>query len=1337
MSVQNYWSKYSKSERSRFFIRKLSKNQVTDDIFKIPIENQPIFVIDNTFSDGKRHFVVESKNQNINHLSKRFFVNYDVALLEIDLKSNIKTTTLLVDFFDINNIKIKDLKIIKNIFLGSVEKIREEITAPENTFEIKIKIFINATNKVKIAYSGFCISNYTDEILHKSSKDKSKLVTMTVFNNFKNDTRVLREARAIKELGFRVRILALSGKGLPQMEIIEGIEVIRHHLDPWHLKLIRISRNLPLSKFFEKILRMAIMPWHRYLMFLEFDKIIFSKYKNEFSDVYHAHDLNTLRVAERLSSIQKSKLIYDSHELYLDRNRHKKANLFKKAIIKSFERKRIRKSDCVITVNESIANLLCERYNIKDVKIITNTPPIQLIEKYSQKYDLRKLLSIGNDKKILIYVGSIQRNRGIENLLLSLKYLDNIHLVLMGYGNKELMDELVEITKENNLEDRFSTYGPVPSELVPRYTASADIGAAPILNSCLSYYLCSPNKVFEYIHAGIPVIASNFPELSKVVLGNKIGEVFDPYDPKNIAKSINNLLDNDALRAKMIKNVQNASRIYNWNNESRKLQEIYMNLFDNEEIVNEKLTNSTIINAMETEFFNPWMEEEITKIEIENLMPGEKSWGVPKNKESEGDFSCRLNSNLFNEGEYLKIFIDSSQDLDITCKVYRIGHYQGCYARKVFQKNNIIIYKNEKWTSGIAFDKFTKKDSEVLSLKLDDTYNPGTYVMKIISDGKMMILPFWIHHVGKILTVVPTIGNKIHDYPRNSDFIKSLYSEETNYEVLLAEKIDLMGPFINSRGGNFSKWVVPFCSWSEKNNLDIAWITDEYLDNNPGLAQKYDKIVLIGNSRFWTEGLHKIFGEHISNGGIIINLGSGMGEQLVKFDKENNIVIDISNSNYSKINPIRSEWSKHESPIRFGGISQISLPLRLENNLEVNMLKMIGSWDEISENISEVNKKDIFSFIGERGDGEKIKITSSELYMQSGGMIFHSSIDNWSSVLIDTEGSDYVKEIEEMRNHIHKLLKNSIQIKKDPIKIRKMAMESLIMAKWDGVKISKNNLIKIRENRCSKIKKLCFLSAIWKRPGLTKAFLEYLNLLREEMEDLEIECVIVGSEGENTRKLVERYNFHYVESENLPLSKKWDSGLNFTKDIDADAVIILGSDDFLSKRTIRKLCESIEEGRLMVGLMDMHIFNAIKSKLYHWKGYRGSKPNRQWETIGMARCLSKKLLEKVNYSFWSEEEINNGLDGLMTRKMADLGLIPIPYGEEVWMNIDNEAYAFGHVGIHTTDFSGFAVDIKTNENITSLERYSMTKDDLEYKNMIKEELGEKIFNTIMRNIDEE
>jgi glycosyltransferase involved in cell wall biosynthesis len=149
---------------------------------------------------------------------------------------------------------------------------------------------------------------------------------------------------------------------------------------------------------------------------------------------------------------------------------------------------------------------------------------------------------------------------------------------MMGYGPSKYIDEFQEFALSNGVHLRVSFFGPVPVEEVTLYASTADLGIAPIENVCLSYYYSSPNKVFEYMSAGLPVVGSSFPELRKIIESYHLGRTFDPDDPEDIAKAINDVLSDSGRYEQMKRNAIEAAKIFNWENESKKLLAFYRSL---------------------------------------------------------------------------------------------------------------------------------------------------------------------------------------------------------------------------------------------------------------------------------------------------------------------------------------------------------------------------------------------------------------------------------------------------------------------------------------------------------------------------------------------------------------------------------------------------------------------------------------------------------------------------------------------------------------------------------------------------------------------------------------
>ena len=1327
MEVSNFWNKISHEESCRIFISKgendsfpeLEDEIRNNGIFAIPESEQPVLVIDNTHQKNtKRHATIESPKIIIEDLN-RPIIEFEVSVLEQE-QGGIPASTIIFKFFSSSGELISDEKFTENIGLGGVKRISRPISAPKNAKSVSVTIFVNSSNKISIAYSGF----YFGEVkTRKDELDERKTVTMFVFNNFSNDTRVLREAKSLNELGLRVRVIAVLSSGQKTNEVIDGIEVTRLQLSPFHLRLLkRWSSKSILDKFRRRFVEFLFMPFHRYLMFNEFDKMAFSYLENSSSEVFHSHDLNTLRAAVRLSKHHGSKLVYDSHELYLDRNRKKKAGLLKRYAIKRFEGRLIKNCDEVITVNQSIAEILENRYGIGDVNVVMNTPPMQFFSSLEDKFDLRRILQVRDDHKIAIYVGSIQYNRGIENLMKSLQYMENVHLVLMGYGDEKLLDELDQIAEDLDVKERYSKFGPVHSELVPQYTSSADIGVAPILNSCLSYYLCSPNKVFEYMHAGIPVVCSDFPELRKVVIGEGIGELFDPNNPKDIAESISRIIDDDRESNRYKINSINGSRKYNWGIQSRSLQSIYSRLIldhDFRYVVEERGEKSRI-EAYVTR--NGTLG--LSMLGVENSLPGSSDWGSPNGKESSEIIRAKLNSQLYQQGDEISIGVRIARDMELTCNIFRIGYYGGQGGRRIAH-----VGKKEVGGASLSGSSENYEDegvdwSEEFSIQVDGRFHPGAYVVKIGTVENSIILPFWIQGSGDVLAVVPSISNRIHSFSSKSMEKKAIYTHgvQDDKRAPIRGSVNYSHP--NGRGGKISKWVFPFCRWAERNDIQVSWITDLELHKTPSIIDDYSSIILLGDSRFWTEKMHGMFGEHISSGRNIINIGCGMGEQIISIENDGSFEL-IANLQEGSSGALCERWSITGSPTKFGGRTEDAIELEVGYAKDLEKFELIGSWDSRKEGTGTYNVKNISKFFGELSDSNRLEISSDEIRSHSGSTIFLASMENWSDFLDDsiTQDSDFIRSL---RDYLCKLITNSSQNEKNTLKAKREAIEYLAKENWGAKTISLRDELEEREK--NKIERVCILSSIWQRDELTRAFLKHLNFLKEEISDFKVDCVIVGSEGERSRKMVEDFGHHYVEEKNKPLSRKWNTGLKNTKIMNPDVVIVLGSDDFTTPRTIQALCESISEGRLMSGLMDMHILDLLESKMYHWNGYVMNNPHRRWETIGMARCMSKKLLEKIEYSLWDDEDIDRGLDGQMTRKLSRIGMIPIPFGEEVWLELDGAIHAFGHVGMYSTEIGGFAVDVKSGQNITPLERYKISEFQIieNYEEVLIDNLGEAV-----------
>lgn len=379
-------------------------------------------------------------------------------------------------------------------------------------------------------------------------------IVMLVLNPFTHDARVHKEAKTLVAAGHKVTVIALWKNGLPFTEVRAG----------YHIQRLRLRSQLWQGKI--------LVPLIKYLEFAH--RVMGITHQSPIA-VFHANDANTLPAAWLAARRNKAALVYDAHELETGRNF---SNSTLSGIYRRFwalpEQLLIRKADAVITVCNGIADELATHYGITRPTVVVNCPERSPV---SPSNRLREELSIPQHLRILLYVGTIAKGRGLEVLLTATQQIPEVATVLLGDG--PLLEELQQQERSGALQ-RVYLPGKVSLEELPSYVASADIGITTIQATCRSYYYALPNKLFEYINAGIPVIGSNLPEIASVIRSYDVGEVVDPDNLDDFTHSIQHFIEDTAWYEKARANTQHAAEVYNWERESEKLLSLYRRLKD-------------------------------------------------------------------------------------------------------------------------------------------------------------------------------------------------------------------------------------------------------------------------------------------------------------------------------------------------------------------------------------------------------------------------------------------------------------------------------------------------------------------------------------------------------------------------------------------------------------------------------------------------------------------------------------------------------------------------------------------------------------------------------------
>jgi glycosyltransferase involved in cell wall biosynthesis len=283
------------------------------------------------------------------------------------------------------------------------------------------------------------------------------------------------------------------------------------------------------------------------------------------TDLLLANDLDTLPANYFVSCIKGIPLIYDSHE-YFTGVPELQDRKFVKWIWKFIEI--FPKLKYIFTVSRSIADLYKEEYN-KEIKVIRNFAPRWKPGKETSISEL----GIPEGRRIIILQGSgINIDRGAEEAVEAMQYIDNAILLLIGTG--DVIERLKQKVNLMNLGERVKFIDKMPYTQLLQYTSLGDVGLTLDKDTNLNYRYSLPNKLFDYIQAGIPVLASKLVEVEKIIRSYKIGELIDSYEPKHVAERINFMLSSEDKRRVWKRNLEKAAGELCWENEEKKLIEI-------------------------------------------------------------------------------------------------------------------------------------------------------------------------------------------------------------------------------------------------------------------------------------------------------------------------------------------------------------------------------------------------------------------------------------------------------------------------------------------------------------------------------------------------------------------------------------------------------------------------------------------------------------------------------------------------------------------------------------------------------------------------------------------
>lgn len=375
---------------------------------------------------------------------------------------------------------------------------------------------------------------------YKSGTTIKKRLVLCVTNDLVTDNRVHKVATTLCNMGFDV---TLVGRILENSLPIKNRNYTIRRLALWFNKGPLFYANYNLRLFF-------------YLLIKNFDVVV-------------ANDLDTLLACFVASEISKKELVYDSHEYFTE-----VPELINRPWIQKrwedIERGIVPKLKKCYTVCQSIANVYNTKYG-SNFKVVRNLPhknnPIEKDANFTPPFPC--------DQTVILYQGAVNVGRGIEEAIKAMHFINNARLVIIGSG--DLFDYCQNLSLSEGLSDRVVFTGRIPFDELKNLTQYATIGLSIEKDIGLNYRYALPNKLFDYIHSGVPVLASSLPEIKRIVVDYKVGFNIENTTPELIAKGIQLMLNSPDLMEEWKRNCVIASEELCWENEENILKGIYKN----------------------------------------------------------------------------------------------------------------------------------------------------------------------------------------------------------------------------------------------------------------------------------------------------------------------------------------------------------------------------------------------------------------------------------------------------------------------------------------------------------------------------------------------------------------------------------------------------------------------------------------------------------------------------------------------------------------------------------------------------------------------------------------
>jgi len=392
---------------------------------------------------------------------------------------------------------------------------------------------------------------------------------MHVLGKARTDVRAMRAATTLVEAGYPVSIVDIEGESecTQSTENMNGVSV----------KHITVPDSFIATRFKKWVLVRAARMFIRSTL-----RLIQTP-----ADMYHALDLPALPACFIAARLRRKPLIFEAYELPLSTLPLSELSITRRllqALLAPLLAYIVPRCAGVITVSPPIVQEMCKRYHLSNVVLIRNIPEYKNVQKSDR---LRQCIGVSSQTRIALYQGNLQPDRGVDILIRAAAFLEeNIVIVIMGKDMVGTRAQLEALITSEGAAERVKIIPPVPYEVLLDWTVSADIGLSVYGSDySLNVQMMLPNKFFEYLMAGLPVLTSRVAAVVEIVNNYDVGQIIESIAPADIGAAINAMLaDHDALHRMHLNALHAAQENFCWEKERFQLISLYHNILTTQNV---------------------------------------------------------------------------------------------------------------------------------------------------------------------------------------------------------------------------------------------------------------------------------------------------------------------------------------------------------------------------------------------------------------------------------------------------------------------------------------------------------------------------------------------------------------------------------------------------------------------------------------------------------------------------------------------------------------------------------------------------------------------------------